>query len=87
MFLDMGDDGLRKFDPGMKVGCGCVKPLGEDHVLEDLLAVARTKGFDVVVQLGVGDSEKSFGMGPLACYGLVETIVGDIPLRPSRGLK
>ncbi len=49
MFLDLGDEGIRKLDPGMNVGCGCVKPLGEDHVLEDLLAVARTKGFNVVV--------------------------------------
>jgi hypothetical protein len=35
MSLDVCDDGLRKLDPIMKVGCGRVKALGEGHVLEN----------------------------------------------------
>jgi hypothetical protein len=49
MSLDIGDDGLRKLDPGMKVGCGCVKPLGEGHVLENGLAVTWRKAVNAFV--------------------------------------
>jgi hypothetical protein len=49
MFLDVGDDWVREVDPGFEVSCWCGNTLCERHVLEDDLAIAGRKGFDVIV--------------------------------------
>jgi hypothetical protein len=87
MFLDVGEDWLGKVDPDTKVGRGCCESLGEGHVLEDGLAVATRKSSDVVVELGGGNSEECFSVGFLAFGSLMEMVVADVPLRPSRCLE
>jgi hypothetical protein len=87
MCLDIGDDGLGEFDPGMKVDYRCSKPLDEGHVLEDGRSVTGRKVFNVVVELRGSDAEECFRMGALAFGSLVEMGVADIPLCPGRGLE